>query len=162
MRRRALAAIALAVAVLGSAPRAHGLTCMLVPLIDPRGSTDQIVAHVRVVGRPGSRDAGGVIRARILDVLAGTATRGMARIDASWVWQWRAGPSDPLPPGSEWVVVLTPAAWGSRADCQVPRCRALLAVSGETVSGHLSSAERTESMTLPALKGALRSSRPSG
>lgn len=158
MRRRATAAIGLAIAILGPAPPAAGLTCLLVPLLDPRASSrpaEEIIAHVRVVGRPGSRAPAGTIHARILDVLAGTAARGVAWIDATWVLQWRTDPSDPLPADSEWVVVLTPAPWGSRVDYRLPRCRAVLTVAGDTVSGHLRSAERTESTTLAALKAAL-------
>jgi hypothetical protein len=140
---------------------------MLVPLIDPRASSraaDQIIAHIRVVGRYPSRDPAGVIHARIVDALAGKAAPRVVRIDVSWVVQWGMAPGsrDGFPPGSEWVVALAPGAWGSRLDYQLPRCRALLTVAGEMVSGHGSTSERTESMTLAALHTALQRERPPG
>lgn len=168
MRRRVLTAVIVGMAVLGPAPRGESLTCMLMPLIDPRPSSraaDQIIAHIRVVDRYPSREPAGVIHARIVDVLAGKAARRVVRIDADWVLRWRMGlPAgrDGLPPGGEWVVALAPAAWGSRVDHELPRCRALLAVADEMVSGHVSTSERAESMTLAALRAALPRKRPSG
>ena len=168
MRRRVLAAVIVGMAVLGSAPRGESLTCMLVPLIDARASSraaDQIIAHIRVVDRYPSRDPAGMIHARIVDVLAGKTARRVVRIDADWVLRWRMGlpdGRDGFPPGSEWVVALTPTAWGSRVDYTLPRCRALLPVAGEMVSGHVSTSERAESMTLAALRTALRQERPPG
>jgi len=168
MRRRVLTAIIVGMAVLGPAPRAESLTCMLVPLIDARASSraaDQIIAHIRVVDRYPSRDPAGVIHARIVEVLAGKAARRVVRIDADWVLRWRMGlpdGRDGFPPGSEWVVALAPAAWGSRVNYTLPRCRALLTVAGEMVSGHVSTSERAESMTLAALQTALRQERPPG
>jgi len=168
MRRRVLTAVIVAAAVLGPAPGGESLTCMLVPLIDPRPSSraaDQIIAHIRVVDRYPSRDPAGVVHARIADVLAGKAARRVVRIDADWVLRWRMGlpdGRDEFPPGSEWVVALAPAAWGSRVDYELPLCRALLTVAGEMVSGHVSTSERAESMTLAALRTALRQERPPG
>jgi hypothetical protein len=168
MRRRALAAVIVAAAVLGPAPRGESLTCMLAPLIQPRASSrvaDQVIAHVRVVDRYPSRDSAGVIHARIVDVLAGKTARRVVRIDADWVLRWRMGlpdGRDGFPPGSEWIVALAPAAWGSRVDYTLPRCRALLTVTGEMASGHISTSERAESMTLAALQTALRQERPPG
>lgn len=169
MRRRVLVAVIAAIAVLGPAPRGESLTCTLVPLIEPRASSraaDRIVAHIRVVDRHPSREPTGVIHARIVDVLAGKAARRVVRIDADWVLRWRMG----LPDGRDAVspgqrvdrLALAPAAWGSRVDYALPRCRALLTVAGEMVSGHVSTSEPAESMTLAALQTALRQERPPG
>ena len=168
MRRRVLTAVIVAATVLGPAPRGESLTCMLVPLIELRASSraaDQIIAHIRVVDRYPSRDSAGVIHARIVDVLAGKAARRVVRIDADWALRWRMGlpdGRDGFPRRSEWVVALAPAAWGSGVDYQLPRCRALLTVAGQMVSGHVSTSERAESMTLAALRTALRQERPPG
>jgi len=97
MRRRVLAAVIVVTAVLGPAPRGESLTCMLVPLIEPRASSrpaDQIIAHIRVVDGYPSRARAGVIHARIVGVLAGKTARGMVRIDADWVLRWRMGLPD--------------------------------------------------------------------
>jgi hypothetical protein len=162
MGRRALTAVVAVASILGGAVRGEPLTCLLVPLVDPR-APDQTIVHVRILPPVSAPRSGGLIHARILHVLAGDAERRVVRIDARWVFQWRMGlpqGHDGLPASSEWVVTLARAERGSGADYRLPLCRALLSVTGGTATGYISSSEREESMPLAALRAALPRAHP--
>lgn len=154
LRRLILAS--LIVGLLPSA-RSEALTCMLMPLVHPAAPRSQLMAHVRVARFYPDRS----MDVEIIRLLHGREGRPIVNVDVHQILGWRMTSPwtmDRFPPGSEWILVLLrrPAEDPARAAYELPVCRALLRVSGDRVTGHITDTSTVEELGMEELRAKLR------